>query len=82
MSHNIRPTTDIKYPTGDSLYYKQVNSNEWYGPATVLAQDGQQVLVENRSTHVHVHPCYLQLIHESRNLPVNQTQHISLKRQQ
>ena len=39
-----------------------MDSKEWHGPAKVLGQDGQQVLVKNGSTYVRVHPCRLQLI--------------------
>ena len=35
--------------TGDSVFYKRNNSNEWKGPGTVIGQDGQQVLVKHGS---------------------------------
>ena len=31
------------------------------GPASVLGQDGQQVLVKHGSYYIHVHPCRLTL---------------------
>ena len=55
----------MKYVTGDSVYYKCIDSREWHGPAKVLGQDGQQVFVKNGSNHIRVHPCCLQLIHEN-----------------
>ena len=42
--------------------FKRANSREWNGPATVLGQDGQQVLVKSGSTYIRVHPCRLQPI--------------------
>ena len=36
LSHNIRTCGDVKYITGDSVYYKRMNSREWHGPAKVL----------------------------------------------
>ena len=62
QSHNIRNSGDIKCITGDTVYYKRVNSKEWHGPAKVLGQDGQQVIIKNASTYIRVHPCHLQLI--------------------
>ena len=62
LSHNIRTSGDIKYITGDQIYYKRSNSRERHGPATVLGQDGQQVLIKMGSIYIRVHPCRLQLI--------------------
>ena len=65
LSHNIISSEDVKYISGDSVYYKRIDSKEWHGPAKVLGQDGQQVLVKNGSNYIRVHPCCLQLIHEN-----------------
>ena len=40
LAHNVRTSGDIKYITEDHVYFKHVDSREWHGPATVLAQDG------------------------------------------
>ena len=39
LAHNIRTSGDIKYITGDHVYFKHADSREWHGPATVLFQD-------------------------------------------
>ena len=65
ISHNIRSSGDVNYVTGESVYYKRIDSKEWHGPAKVLGQDGQQVLAKNGSNYNRVHPCCLQLIHEN-----------------
>ena len=62
LRHNIRTTGDIKYFTGDNIYYKRNDSNLWKGPATVIGQDNQQVLVKHGSVYVRVHPCRLTLV--------------------
>ena len=54
LSHNIRTSGDVKYLTGDSVYFKRLDSNSWHGPAKVLGQDGQQVLVKNGSRYIRV----------------------------
>ena len=61
ISHNIRTTNDVKYLTGDSVYYKRDKINQWRGPGKVIGQDGQQVLVKHGPTYVRVHPCRLML---------------------
>ena len=35
-AHNIRTSGDIKYITGDHVYFKSADSREWHGPVTVL----------------------------------------------
>ena len=61
LSHNIRTSGDIKYLSGDVVLYKRLNNNEWHGPAKVLAQDGQQILLKHGGVYVRVHPCRIQL---------------------
>ena len=47
---------------GNLMYFKRLSSNQWQNPAKVLGQNGQKILVENRSSYHHMHPCRLQLI--------------------
>ena len=63
LSHNIRTSGDIKYVTGDQVYYKRKDSEEWHGPGSVLGQDGQQILIKHGSYYVRVHPCRVKLVH-------------------
>ena len=65
LSHNIRTTGDVKYVTGDHVYYKRKDSSEWHGPGIVLGQDGQQILIKHSSYYIRVHPCRVKLIHSS-----------------
>ena len=43
------------------MYYKRANDRRWKVPASVLGQDGQQVLVKHGSHYICVHPCRLTL---------------------
>jgi len=61
LSSNIRTSGDIKYFSGDTVLYKRAANSGWHGPAKVLGQDGQQVMLKHGSFYVRVHPCRLQL---------------------
>ena len=80
LSHNIRSSGDVKYTTGDNVYYKRKDETRWRGPGTVIGQDGQFVLVRHQSTWIRVHPCRLQLL--SNNLQGNQPSVIDLEEQE
>ena len=57
-----RTTLDnIRYLTGDSVYYKCTHSNQWHLTVKILGQNGQPVLVKNSSKNIKVHPGQLQL---------------------
>mgnify|MGYP001795813812 CR=1 FL=1 len=59
LKHQIRTSGDDYYTTGELVYYKRENSNQWHGPGTVIGQDGKQILVKHGSTYVRVHSCRL-----------------------
>ena len=61
LNHNVRTSSDTKFLTGDSVYYKRANERRWRGPGKVLGQDGQQVLIKHGSTYVCCHPCCISL---------------------
>ena len=61
LNHNIRTSGDIKYLSGDSVFFKRANDSHWRGPGKVLDQDGQQVLAKHGSRYVRVHPCRITL---------------------
>ena len=45
LRHNVRPSQNSRYLTGDSVFYKRNDSHRWRGPGNVLGQDGQQILI-------------------------------------
>ena len=61
LRHNVRTSGETKYFTGDRVYYKRLTSKSWRGPAVVLGQDGQQVLIKHGGVYIRVHPCRLSL---------------------
>ena len=65
LRHNIRTSGEVKYVTGDKVYFKRADSKRWRGPAVVLGQDGQQVLVKYQGNYVRVHPCRVSLVSDT-----------------
>ena len=61
LQHQIRNYNDRIYNTGDLVSYKRKNNLNRKGPASVIGQDGQQVLVKHGLRCIRVHPCNLQL---------------------
>ena len=47
LQHNVSHSQDSLVLTGDNVYYKRVSDSKWHGPATILGQDGQQVLLRH-----------------------------------
>ena len=71
LAHQVRTSGDIKYVTGDRVYYRRRIDKSWRGPATVLGTDGQQVLVKHGGVYVRVHPCRLCLENNSKDKEEN-----------
>ena len=55
LTHNIRTSCEEHYEQGDKVFFKRNDSKRWYGPGTVIGQDGKQILVRNGSQMVRVH---------------------------
>ena len=62
LKSNVRGSGEVKYLTGDEVFYKRDDAVQWHGPGTVIGQINQQVFVKHGSFYVRVHPCRLQLI--------------------
>ncbi len=61
LNHNVRTYNDVKYHNGDTVYFKRAKEKKWRGPAKVLGQDGQQVLLKYGGYYTRSHPCRLTL---------------------
>ena len=64
LRHNLRSYQNVSHCSGDRVYYKRNDSNEWKGPATVLGRDGQCVLIRHGGFYVRVHPCRLMITND------------------
>ena len=52
LKSNVRGSGEVKYLTGDEVYYKRDDATQWHGPATVIGQIGQQVFVKHGSFYI------------------------------
>ncbi|XP_061841706.1 uncharacterized protein [Nerophis lumbriciformis] len=52
-------STDEYYETGDKVYYKRMDCNEWKGPGVVIGRDGVVIFVRHGGSYVRVHRCRL-----------------------
>ena len=57
LNHNIRPSSNFKFSTGDIVYYKRPDSKKWKGPGKVIGRDSSCVLIKHGSNYVRVHTC-------------------------
>jgi hypothetical protein len=58
LNHNVRTYNDVKYHNGDTVYFKRAKEKKWRGPAKVLGQDGQQVLLKYGGYYTRSHPSH------------------------
>lgn len=56
LQQRIFPQANYRYCSGDLVYFKR-SKKFWYGPATVIGQVANQVLVKHGGHIVRVHPC-------------------------
>ena len=58
------------YVNGDKVYYIHQGDTKWRGPAIVLGQDGQQILLKHGSFYVHTHCCHVQHVNPTSDKPL------------
>ena len=59
LSHKVRSYADVVFVNGEKVYYRRKNFKGWKGPAAVLGQEGQFVLIRHGGAFYRVHPCQL-----------------------
>jgi len=55
LRHNVRTSCEANFLNGESVYFKRDKVRQWHGPATVIGQDGKQVILRYDSQVVRVH---------------------------
>ena len=61
LRHNIRPSGNNKFFTGDLVFYKRNDSRRWKGPGRVIGSESSNILIKHGSTYVRVHACCVML---------------------
>ena len=59
LRHQTRTYSDACFENGEQVYYRRGNQKEWKGPAKVIGQEGQIVLVRHGVAYYRCHPCQL-----------------------
>ena len=59
LKHKVRTYADVVFVNGDKVYYRRKNFKGWKGPAVVLGQEGQFILIRHGGAFYRVHPCHL-----------------------
>ena len=58
MRERVYVGATAKYYSGDQVYYKRKNvKGPWFGPATVVGQIDNQVLIKDGGSLIRIHPC-------------------------
>ena len=62
MREKVHSGANIKYCSGDVVYYKRRNQKgPWLGPATVVGHIDNQVLLKQGGSLIRIHPCKIVL---------------------
>ena len=61
LRHQVRTSSEVNYVTGEKVY-KRRTDDYWKGPATIIGQENEQVLIKDGSTYQRMHPCRSRLI--------------------
>ena len=57
LVHNVRPSSNNKFVTGDVVYYKRNDCKKWRGPGKVIGHDSSNILIKHGANYVRVHAC-------------------------
>ena len=52
LKHSVRTYSEQQYTPGQKVYYKRPDTKGWKGPARVLGQDGNFVLIREGKTAI------------------------------
>ena len=63
--HQVRTYSEENYEAGDKVYYKLKSTKGWAGPAKVLGNEGNFILVRHGSSSYYCHPCHLMKINHT-----------------
>ena len=70
LCHNVRTANDAMYVNGDKVYHIHQGDTKWRGPAIVLGQDGQEILLKHGGFYVLTHHCHVQHVNPISDKPL------------
>ena len=73
LTHNTHISNDSIFINGDKVYYIRQGDTRWQGPAVVLGQDGQQILLKHGGFYICTHCCGLQHVTPVAQAPAEST---------
>ena len=68
LRHQVRGNPSFQYSSGDLVYFKRPESNNWMGPGVVIGTENKTVFVKHGSAYIKVHPCRVQMVEENSSL--------------
>ena len=68
LRKKVRSYADVKYESGDKVFYKRKGMKGWRGPANVLGYDGTVVLVRHGTAYYRCHPCHLLKVSQAKKI--------------
>ena len=72
LRSKVRNYSDLKYESGDKVFYRRKNFKGWKGPATVIGVDGKIVFLRHGGSSFKAHSCSILRTDEFMQLdPVN-----------
>ena len=57
LQERVQESSNIRYTCGDIVYFKRNKEKVWNGPASVVGQINNQVLIKQGGLFVRIHPC-------------------------
>ena len=68
LRHQVRGNPSFQYSSGDLVYFKRPESDNWMGPGVVIGTENKTVLVKHGSAYIKVHPCRVQMVEDNSSL--------------
>ena len=65
LRKNTRTHNNVKYITGDIVYYKRNDDRRWRGPGTVIGSESSNILIKHGPNYVRVHSCRVMPLREA-----------------
>ena len=76
LRERVFPSSTARFLSGDKVYFKRSKTKEWCGPAEVVGQKDNQILIWNAGRIVKIHPCKVVLVKDAKKQMIGETDSI------